>query len=111
MTTDFERNADATPPDTLARRCLLGGAVVAALGAAIPVSAGRVGNLPYAQGRTFATLDEYLAFLERLGTMDIPYYERLPDGRYRYITGRGTQHRPPEIYTRTELMEKYGFDR
>ena len=67
-------------------------------------------DLPHARGREFATLDDYLAYLERLGAMDIPYYQRRDDGRYVYIRGR-IRPTTDDVYTREELMRRYGFTR
>lgn len=66
-------------------------------------------GLPHAQGQSFATLDAYLAHLEKLGEIGISWYERMPDGRYRLIKRRmpGSE---PEIYTRQELLDRFGFD-
>lgn len=66
------------------------------------------GTLPYARGETFQTLDAYLAHLQELGTMDIPYYERMTDGRYQLVIRR-RPGQPAQIFTRAELAEKYGF--
>lgn len=65
-------------------------------------------DLPFAQGQSFATLDDYLAHLERLGTMDVTWYQRLPDCTYEMIQRRppGT---PPTIFTRQELLDRFGF--
>ena len=68
-------------------------------------------GLPHAQGRGFATLDDYLAHLREMGAQDRPYYEEIGPGRYHRIAGR----RPPgpagepRVYTRAELLEMYGF--
>ena len=67
-------------------------------------------NLPYARGRTFRTLDEYLAHLERQGAIDLPYWRQVSPGVYERVTTRmprGT----PERATRAELMERFGFTR
>jgi len=66
--------------------------------------------LPFAQGRTFATLDAYLAFLERRGAMDIPWYRETRPGVYELV-GRRTPGAPPKIFTRKQLMERFGFTR
>lgn len=71
-------------------------------------SGGAPTDLPHAEGKSFATLDAYLAHLEKLGEIGIAWYERLPDGRYQLIRRRppGTA---PEIFTRQELLERFGF--
>ena len=67
-------------------------------------------NLPYALGRTFATLDEYLAHLERQAAIDLPYWRHIAPGLYERVTTR-TPHGKPERATRAELMERFGFTR
>ncbi|MCV0396060.1 MAG: hypothetical protein K5872_18075 [Rhizobiaceae bacterium] len=68
--------------------------------------------LPFARGQSFATLDEYLAHRRRLGTMDVPYYREVSPGRYRLEGGSPTPVPAPDrIWTREELLEKYGFER
>lgn len=73
-----------------------------------PSAAGRA-DLPYAQGQRFATLGDYLAHLQTLGTIGITWYRALPDGRYEAVRRRapGT---PPEILTRQDLLARYGFE-
>lgn len=65
---------------------------------------------PLAQDQNFDTLDAYLAHLKQLGPMGITWYQRRPDGRYTLV-----QRRPPgqapQIFTRQELLERYGFER
>lgn len=63
---------------------------------------------PFSQGQSFATLDAYLAHLERLGPIDITWYQRRPDGTYEMIQRRppGT---PPTIFTRQQLLDRFGF--
>jgi hypothetical protein len=70
-----------------------------------------ISGLPYSDGRSFATLDEYLAWLEIQGQRDLPWYFKRKDGRYERIAGRRPPGQAPEIYTREELMAKYGFSR
>ena len=65
-------------------------------------------DLPYAQGKSFGTLDEYLAHRKQLGAMDVPYFEARKDGSYVYIAG-SIRRGPPEVYTREELLERFGF--
>lgn len=66
------------------------------------------GHLPHADGRLFETLDAYLAYLEDLGTIGIAWYERRPDGTYQLITRR-PPGQAPEIFTREDLLERFGF--
>ena len=80
-------------------------------GAVRPQEEGReVSNLPYARGRTFRTLDEYLAHLERQGAIDLPYWQQVEPGLYERVTTR-MPRRTPERATRAELMERFGFTR
>ncbi|KMW57775.1 hypothetical protein AIOL_002743 [Candidatus Rhodobacter oscarellae] len=65
-------------------------------------------GLPDARGKSFATLDDYLAHLAKLGPIDIPYYEPQPDGRYRLII-RQPAGQAPLLFTRAELASKFGF--
>jgi len=66
-------------------------------------------DLPGSNGKTFASLDEYLGHLELGGHIDKPFWERMKDGTYRWNTGRGMGLREVETATRAELLEKYGF--
>jgi hypothetical protein len=68
-----------------------------------------VADLPYARGRTFATLDEYLAHLEALGAIDLPWWREIRPGVYERVTS--VRNRPREVATREELMQRYGFTR
>lgn len=77
-----------------------------------------VRNLPLAHGRTFATLDEYLAHLRRnAGTIDMPWYREIRPGVYELVSSdrrlRMEQEPEPEqrVFTREELMRRFGFDR
>ena len=69
-----------------------------------------VADLPFAQGRTFATLDEYLAFRERRGAADVPWYREVAPGLYELAGRRGPGARPQRV-TRAELMRRFGFTR
>ena len=67
-------------------------------------------QLPFARGRTFQTLDDYLAFLERQGAIDLPYWRQVAPGLYEHVTTqrpRGT----PERATRADLLKRFGFTR
>lgn len=66
--------------------------------------------LPFAQGQSFETLDAYLAHLETLGTIGIRWYQRRPDGSY-VVVERLPPGSAPQIFTRQELLERYGFAR
>lgn len=68
-----------------------------------------VEGLPFARGRSFLTLDAYLAFLKDISAVDIPWYEEISPGRYRLNRGLGDRYAEPEFYTRHELAAKFGF--
>ncbi len=67
--------------------------------------------LPFSKGETFDDLDSYLAHLEKLGTIDIPYYLLQPDGRFELMTPFFSNQTGQRMFTREELMLKYGFDK
>jgi len=66
-------------------------------------------ELPYAAGRQFRTLDDYLAFRKTLGATDRPWYEEVSPGIYKLTGGRRLPGSPEPVYTRQELLEKFGF--
>ena len=68
-----------------------------------------VANLPYARGRTFRTLDEYLAHLEVQGALDLPWWREIRPGVYERMTSMPEARR--EVATREELMRRFGFKR
>ena len=68
-----------------------------------------VANLPYARGKTFRTLDEYLAHLEAQGAIDLPWWREIRPGVYERVTSRTDA--PREVATRAELMRRFGFTR
>lgn len=70
---------------------------------------GSVANLPYARGKTFRTLDEYLAHLEALGAVDLPWWREIRPGVYERVTSMRPAQ--PEVATREELMRRFGFAR
>jgi hypothetical protein len=59
----------------------------------------------------FATLDAYLAWRKAQGATDAPYYDEVRPGLYQYKVGRAGGRLPPQLFTREELMLKYGFTR
>lgn len=71
---------------------------------------GGVADLPFARGRIFRTLDEYLAHLEANSAIDLPYWREIRPGVYQW-TVRMTDAREPETATREELLRRYGFER
>ncbi len=68
-------------------------------------------NLPHSQGKSFATLDDYLAHRKKMGMQDRPYYREVSPNRYKLEVGRGSAGRPAQYFTKQQLMEKYGFSR
>ena len=75
-------------------------------------SAGGVANLPYARGRTFRSLDDYLAYLEQTNpTVDLPYWRKAGPGQYRWTVRLPGAPAGQETATREELMRRYGFSR
>ena len=75
--------------------------------AAVPNSEG-IANLPYAMGRRFRTLDEYLVHLKcRAAPIDLPWWREVRPGVYRFeATKPGA---PQQLATRAELMKRFGF--
>jgi hypothetical protein len=74
---------------------------------AAPAAGAPVSGLPYAQGQSFATLDEYLAFLRKRSAYDVPYWEEVSPGVYRAVAGRAGPQ--AQTYTRAELERRFGF--
>ena len=73
-------------------------------------SGGGVANLPFSHGRTFRTLDEYLAHLERnAAPIDQPWWREVRPGVYEHVKRMPGATR--EIATRAELMARFGFSR
>ena len=79
------------------------GTVVAQASNQLPVA-----NLPFAQGRSFATLDEYLEFRKARGAYDVPWYRPIKPGMYELVSFRapGAER---QVYSRVELARKFGF--
>lgn len=67
-----------------------------------------VPELPFAQGLHFASLDAYLAHLERRGATGVPWYRAIAPGRYALVSRRGPRAAPVE-YSRAELARRFGF--
>lgn len=73
-----------------------------------------ISGLPFARGKSFVTLDQYLRHLERNGTIGLPYYREVRLGVYAYITtfvpkpGNSEGNAMP-LFTRQQLLDKFGF--
>ena len=67
-------------------------------------------NRPFSRGRSFASLDEYLAYLEQAnGPIDLPWWREIRPGVFQKVirmTGAD-----PETATRDELIRRFGFER
>jgi len=61
-------------------------------------------------GTYFETLTEYIKHREEGGRIDLPFYKKQDDGRYRLIRGRAESKLEPVYFTQEELETKYGFD-
>ena len=73
-------------------------------------STGGIADLPFAMGRRFATLDDYLAHLEcRAGPIDLPWWKQIRPGVYKLMTT--ATNAQPQTATRAELMKRFGFKR
>lgn len=71
-----------------------------------------VANLPFARGRRFRTLDDYLAYLEKQGAIDLPWWREIRPGIYEYVTSMPEERgAPPETAMRAELMKRFGFSK
>lgn len=68
-----------------------------------------VSDLPFSQGRSFTSLDEYLEFRKSRGAYDVPWYREIKPRLYELVSRR----RPgaePQTYGRQELARKFGFN-
>ena len=70
-------------------------------------------NLPYARGKTFHSLDEYLAHLKSNAAIDLPYWQETAPGEYEWMTSmRSVENGDArETATREELLTRYGFEK
>ncbi|HVQ07469.1 MAG TPA: hypothetical protein VMS43_03445 [Allosphingosinicella sp.] len=74
-------------------------------------NARQVRQLPDSFGRTFATLDQYLEHLRRYAApIDKPWYREVRPGVYERVTTM-VPRREPQIFTRAQLMARFGFTR
>lgn len=69
-----------------------------------------VSGLPFSHGKSFSTLDEYLAHLrENAGPIDQPWWREISPGVYEHVKRMPGAKR--ETATRAELMQRFGFTR
>ncbi len=69
-------------------------------------------GLPSAHGRTFATLDAYLAHLRAYAApVDRPWYREIAPNLFRLERGNLRTLDAPPTFTREELERKFGFRR
>jgi hypothetical protein len=81
----------------------VGGASDAATDSGEPVS-----GLPFSHGKSFRTLDEYLAHLQKhAAPIDQPWWREIRPGVYEHV--KRMPGAPREIATRAELMKRFGF--
>lgn len=57
----------------------------------------------------FATLDDYLSFLEKGAAIDKAYYRKVGPDRYLLVTTVQPPP-PPQYFTREELARRFGFE-
>ncbi len=76
---------------------------------ALPTDAAPRAGLPYAQGKSFDTLDAYLKHLENLGPIGVPFYREVKPGRYERQLSYRIPGKPVPHQSRDELARKYGF--
>ncbi|WP_150412056.1 hypothetical protein [Sphingobium limneticum] len=68
---------------------------------------GAVSGLPYARGRAFGSLEEYLEHLRSNAAIDLPWWREIKPGVYEYVS-RSTSA-PRKIATREQLKACFGF--
>lgn len=67
-----------------------------------------VAGLPFSHGKSFRTLDEYLAHLERhAAPIDQPWWREIRPGVYEHV--KRLPGAPREEATREQLMKRFGF--
>lgn len=75
-----------------------------------PCVAGKgVAGLPFARGKSFCSLDGYLAHLEVQGAIDLPWWRQVRPGVYEHV--KRMPGATPEIATRATLMKRFGFSK
>ena len=68
-----------------------------------------VADLPFARGKSFCSLDAYLAHLEVQGAIDLPYWRQIRPGVYEHVKRMPGASR--EIATRAQLLKRFGFSK
>lgn len=68
-----------------------------------------VAGLPFARGKSFCALDDYLAHLEAQGAIDLPWWRQIRPGVYEHV--KRMPGAKPERATRAQLKERFGFSR
>ena len=69
-----------------------------------------IANLPFAMGKTFDTLDAYLAHLKCSGgPIGKPWWREVRPGVYEHVTSATNARN--EVASRAELMKRFGFSR
>lgn len=67
--------------------------------------------LPFAHGRSFASLDAYLAHLrDHAGPVGQPWYREIRPGLYERVTTLAPAGEPERV-SRDALMRRFGFTR
>jgi hypothetical protein len=66
-----------------------------------------VADLPFALGRRFRSLDEYLAHLQVQSAIDLPWWREISPGVYEHVKTMTGALR--ETATRAELAKRFGF--
>ena len=101
------------PGDALAARQSIGSKEVRVIpekNAGQPCAASEgIAKLPFARGKSFCALDDYLAHLEVQGAIDLPWWRQVRPGVYEHV--RRIPGAARETATRAELMKRFGFSR
>lgn len=67
-----------------------------------------VAGLPFSHGKSFRSLDDYLAHLQRhAAPIDQPWWREIRPGIYEHV--KRMPGAPRETATRAELMRRFGF--
>lgn len=79
---------------------------------AVAAASNPIAGLPGANGRSFATLDAYLAHLRAYAaTIDRPWYREVQPNVFLLERGNLRTLTPPPTFTREQLERKFGFRR